>query len=244
MWAVVKKEVRGFFSTLTGYLVIGIFLTLIGLLLWVFPDYSILEYNYASLDQLFTLAPIIFLFLIPAVCMRMFSEEKQLGTIETLFTKPLSEWQIIGGKYFGALFLVIIAIIPTLLYYYTMYQLGSPIGNIDRGEVIGSYIGLFFLAAIFIAISLYASVLSSNQIVSFLTGMFLCFLLYWGFQFLSSLPLFFGGLDHILQMIGIDYHYLSISKGAIDSRDVIYFISAILFFLILTYQYLRDNRNQ
>lgn len=244
MWSILRKEINGFFSTLTGYVVVGVFLTILGLIMWVFPDYSILDYNYASLDQLFTVAPIIFLFLIPAVCMRSFSEEKQSGTIETLFTKPLTEWQIIMGKYLGALFLVFVAILPTIIYYYTIWQLGSPQGNIDRGEVVGSYVGLFFLAGIFIAISLYASVLSSNQIVAFLIGALLCFLVYWGFYFISTLPAFFGGVDSILQKIGIDYHYRSISNGVIDTRDVIYFLSAIFFFLYLTHKYLQENRNQ
>ena len=244
MWAIFRKEVNSFFSTITGYVVVGVFLTLLGLIMWVFPDYSVLEYNYASLDQLFTIAPVIFLFLIPAICMRSFSEEKQTGTIETLFTKPLTEWQIILGKYAGAFFLVFVAIIPTVIYYYTVWQLGSPQGNIDRGEVIGSYIGLFFLAGIFIAISLYASVLSNNQIVAFLIGALLCFIVYWGFQFVSSVPVFFGGADDVLQKIGIEFHYRSISKGAIDSRDVIYFLSAIFIFLLLTHKYLHENRNQ
>ena len=244
MWAVFRKEVSVFFSTITGYVVIGVFLTILGLTMWVFPDYSVLEYNFASLEQLFTIAPVIFLFLIPAVCMRSFSEEKQTGTIETLFTKPLSEWQIILGKYFGALFLVSMAILPTLIYYYTIYQLGAPPGNIDVGEVVGSYVGLFFLAAIFVAISLYASVLSDNQVVAFLFGALMCFIVYWGFQFISTLPVFFGGIDDVLQKIGIDYHYQSISKGAIDSRDVIYFLSAVFIFLVLTYTYLRENRNK
>ncbi|MBK8504883.1 MAG: gliding motility-associated ABC transporter permease subunit GldF [Saprospiraceae bacterium] len=244
MWAIFKKEVNGFFSTLTGYVVVGVFLTLLGLIMWVFPDYSILDYNFASLDQLFTVAPIIFLFLIPAICMRSFSEEKQTGTIETLFTKPLTEWQIILGKYCGALFLLFIAIIPTLIYYYTIWQLGAPQGNIDRGEVLGSYVGLFFLAGIFIAISLYASVLSNNQIVAFLVGALLSFMVYWGFQFMSTIPFFYGGIDDVIQKIGIDYHYRSISNGAIDSRDVLYFLSSIFVFLFLTHQYLRGNRNQ
>ena len=164
--------------------------------------------------------------------------------METLFTKPLSEWQIILGKYFGALVLVFIAIIPTIVYYYTIYQLGAPVGNIDRGEVVGSYIGLSFLAAIFVAISLYASVLSSNQVVAFLIGSLLCFTVYWGFQFISAIPVFFGGIDDILQKVGIEYHYRSISKGAIDTRDVVYFLSAIFIFLLLTHHYLRENRNK
>lgn len=244
MWAIFRKEVSGFFSSLTGYMVIGVFLTLLGLIMWIFPDYSVLEYNYASLDQLFTVAPIIFLFLIPAVCMRSFSEEKQAGTIETLFTKPLTEWQIILGKYAGAVFLVVVAIIPTLIYYYTMWHLGSPQGNIDNGEIIGSYVGLFFLAGIFVAISLYASVLSNTQVVAFLFGALMCFIFYWGFQFVSSVPVFVGGVDDVLQKIGIDYHYRSISKGAVDTRDVVYFVSAIFIFLLFTHSYLRENRNK
>ena len=242
MWAIFRKEISNFFSSLTGYVVIGVFLTLLGLMMWVFPEYSILDYNYATLDQLFEIAPIIFLFLIPAVCMRSFSEEKQMGTLETLFTKPLTEWDVILGKFFGALMLVTLALVPTLIYYYTIWHLGSPVGNIDSGEVIGSYIGLFFLASIFVAISLYASVLSSNQIIAFLVASFICFIVYYGFDFVSGIPAFIGTADDLLQKVGIDYHYRSISRGAIDSRDVIYFISGALLFLALTRNQLVENR--
>lgn len=244
MWAIFKKEVNGFFSTVTGYVVIAVFLTLLGLIMWVFPDYSILEYNYATLDQLFSVAPMIFLFLIPAVCMRSFSEEQQTGTIETLFTKPLTELDIVLGKYFGALFLVFVALLPTVLYYYSIWQLGSPQGNIDSGEVIGSYIGLFFLSAVFVAVSMLASVLSNNQIIAFLIGALLCFVVYWGFHFISNLPGFVGKIDLLVQQLGIDYHYRSISRGAVDSRDVIYFFSVIGLFLFLTFQQLLKNRNK
>ncbi len=244
MLAIFRKEIGSFFSSLTGYVVIGVFLTMLGLIMWVFPDYSVLEYNYATLDQLFDLAPMIFLFLIPAVCMRMFSEEKQIGTIETLFTKPLREWDIILGKFLGAMTLVVMALLPTLIYYFSIWQLGSPQGNIDSGEVIGSYIGLIFLAAIFVAISLFASVLSANQIVAFLVAAFLCFVVFYGFYFASKIPLFVGGVDDILQKSGIDYHYQSISRGAIDTRDVIYFLSGVAFFLFLTHQKLTDNRSK
>lgn len=242
MWAIFRKEISNFFSSLTGYVVIGVFLTLLGLMMWVFPEYSMLDYNYATLDQLFEITPIIFLFLIPAVCMRSFSEEKQIGTLETLFTKPLTEWDVILGKFFGALMLVTLALIPTLIYYYTIWHLGSPVGNIDSGEVIGSYIGLFFLASIFVAISLYASVLSSNQIIAFLVAAFICFIVYYGFDFISGIPSFIGTVDDVLQKIGIDYHYRSISRGAVDSRDVIYFISGVLLFLALTRNQLVENR--
>ncbi len=244
MWSIFQKEVGGFFSTLTGYVVVGVFLTVLGLTMWVFPDYSILNYNYATLGQLFDMAPLIFLFLIPAICMRSFSEERQTGTIETLYTKPLTEWDIVLGKFFGALLVVLIALIPTVLFYYSIWQLGSPQGNIDSGEVIGSYIGLFLLAGIFISISLLASVLSTNQIVSFLISALFCFVVYWGFYFISSAPVFSGSWDHVLQKIGIDYHYRSISQGAIDSRDLIYFISAIFLFLYLTYYALVEKKNQ
>ena len=244
MWSIFRKEIGSFFISLTGYVVIGVFLALLGLTMWVFPDYSILNYNYATLGQLFDIAPMIFLFLIPAVCMRSFSEERQTGTIETLYTKPLTEWDIVLGKFFGALFLVFVALIPTILYYYSIVQLGSPQGNIDSGEVIGSYIGLFLLSAIFVAISILASVLSTNQIIAFLVSAFLCFVFYWGFQFISSAPALVGSWDHILQKIGIDHHYRSISQGAVDSRDLIYFLSVIFLFLYLTYFALIEKKNQ
>ncbi len=244
MWAIFRKEVQVFFNSLTGYVVVGVFLTLLGLIMWVFEDYSILNYNYATLDQLFTVAPMIFLFLIPAVCMRSFSEERQMGTIETLFTKPVGEWDIVLAKFFSALFLVFVALIPTVIYYYSVWQLGSPQGNIDSGEVVGSYIGLFFLSAIFISISLMASVISDNQIVAFLVAALLCFLAYWGFQFVSSMSVFVGRADHVLQKMGIDYHYRSISRGAVDSRDVVYFMSMVVFFLYLTYHQLLQQKNQ
>lgn len=244
MWSIFRKEVSSFFSSLTGYVVIGVFLVLLGLTMWVFPDYSLLNYNYATLGQLFDIAPLIFLFLIPAVCMRSFSEERQTGTIETLYTKPLTSWDLVLGKFFGALFLVFIALLPTLLYYYSVWQLGTPQGNIDSGEVIGSYIGLFLLAGIFISISILASVLSINQIIAFLVSALLCFVIYYGFQFISALPSLEGTWDHILQKIGIDYHYKSISQGAVDSRDLIYFISVIFLFLYLTHFALIEKKNQ
>lgn len=243
MLAIFNKEVRGFFSTPTGYVIVGVFLALLGLIMWVFPDYSVLDYPYATLDQLFRVAPVIFLFLIPATCMRAFSEEKQTGTLETLFTKPLEDWDIILGKYFGAVFLILMTLLPTLLYVYTIWQLGSPQGNIDLGEIAGSYIGLFLLAAIFVAISLFASVLSQNQIIAFLLGAFFCFVIYWGFTFLSNLPLFVGKWDDVIQQIGIDFHYRSISRGAVDSRDVIYFLSVIILFLLLTHDRLVASKS-
>ena len=229
-----QKEINTFFSSLTAYIVIGTFLVIMGLMMWVFPSTSILEYNYATLDQLFSMAPMIFTFLIPAICMRSFAEENQAGTIELLTTRPLKDWQIVLGKYFACLLLVAFSLLPTVLYYYSVYQLGSPKGNLDSGAILGSYLGLLFLGGAFVAIGIFASSLTNNQIVAFILATFLCFFFYWGFFFLSELPVFVGKWDHIVQMLGIDYHYNSISRGVVDSRDVIYFLSVILFFLFLT----------
>jgi len=234
MLSIFSKEINAFFSSLIGYIVIGVFLILTGLMMWVFPDYSLLNYNYATLDQLFDMAPLIFMFLIPAITMRSFAEENQTGTIELLTTRPLSDLSIISGKYLACLVLVFFALLPTVLYYYTVHQLGSPVGNIDGGAVLGSYIGLLFLGATFTAIGVFASAITNNQIVSFILATFLCFFLYWGFFFLSSLPFFVGKVDDIVQMIGIDYHYNSISRGVIDTRDVIYFLSVIGVFIMAT----------
>ena len=202
--------------------------------MWVFTDTSVLEYSFATMQQLFDLAPNIFMFLIPAITMRSFAEEQQTGTIELLVTKPLSDLQIILGKYFACLVLVVFAIIPTVLYYYTVYELGSPKGNLDTGGIIGSYIGLFFLAGSFVAIGIFASSLTNNQIVSFILATFLCFIGYYGFFFFSRFPIFVGRGDDFVQMLGIDYHYDSISRGVVDTRDVIYFISVIGVFIAMT----------
>lgn len=234
MLSILQKEINTFFSSLIGYIVIGVFLVIVGLVLFVFPDTSLLNYRYASLDQLFQIAPNIFTFLIPALTMRSFAEEQQEGTIELLATKPLSDLQIILGKYLANLLLVVFALLPTLLYYLTVYQLGSPVGNIDSGATMGSYFGLVFLAAVFVAIGVFASSLTSNQIVAFVLAAFLCFLAHWGFYYISNLPLFFGKTDDLIQQLGLEYHYASISRGIVDSRDVIYFLSVIGVFVMLT----------
>ncbi|HMQ48820.1 MAG TPA: gliding motility-associated ABC transporter permease subunit GldF [Saprospiraceae bacterium] len=231
MLGIFQKEINTFFSSLIGYIVIGVFLIILGLVMFVFPDTSLLNYNYATLDQLFEIAPLIFIFLIPAICMRSFAEEQQNGTLELLTTKPVSDLQIVLGKYLACLALVVFALLPTLLYYYTVYQLGSPKGNLDAGAIGGSYIGLFFLAACFVSIGLFASSLTNNQIVAFLLATFLCFFIYWGFDFMSRLPVFVGKVDDVVQMIGLDYHYQSISRGVLDTRDVVYFLSLIAFFV-------------
>ncbi|MCB0571275.1 MAG: gliding motility-associated ABC transporter permease subunit GldF [Phaeodactylibacter sp.] len=233
MLSIFLKEVNAFFSSLIGYIVIGAFLAVMGLVMFVFPDSSILNYNFATLEQLFENAPRVFLFLIPAVTMRSLAEEQQAGTIELLATKPVTDLQIILGKYLASLLLIAFALLPTLLYYYTVYQLGSPKGNLDSGAILGSYFGLFLLAASFAAVGLFASSLSANQIVAFILSAFLCFLLYWGFDLFSQLPLFSGPGEAIVQMLGINYHYASISRGLIDTRDLIYFLSVIGLFIML-----------
>ena len=202
--------------------------------MFVFPDTSLLEYNFATLDQLFDIAPMIFLFLIPAITMRSFAEEHQNGTIEILVTKPVSELGIIFGKYLASLLLVVFALFPTLLYYYTVYQLGSPKGNLDSGAIVGSCLGLLFLAGAFAAIGIFASSVSGNQIVAFILATFLCFVFYYGFYFISKLPVFVGKVDDIVQMIGMDYHYGSISRGVVDTRDLVYFLSVTGLFISLT----------
>lgn len=234
MISIFWKEVNAFFSSLIGYIVVGGFLVILGLVMFVFPDTSLLNYNYASLDQLFDLAPMIFMFLIPAITMRSFAEEHQSGTIELLVTRPLRDFEIVLGKYFACMLLVLFAILPTLLYYFTVYQLGAPKGNLDSGAILGSYIGLIFLSAVFVAIGLFASSLTNNQIVGFILGTFLCFIFYWGFLFFSRLPIFVAKGDDIVQMLGIDYHYRIISKGVIDTRNVVYFLTVILIFIWMT----------
>lgn len=231
MKAIFWKELNSFLSSLTAYIIIGAFLVILGLFMWVFRETSILDYNYAGMDQLFTMAPIIFIFLIPAITMRSFAEEIKSGTLEVLMTKPLTESQIITGKFFANICLVCFALLPTIIYYYSVYQLGSPKGNLDTGSIIGSYIGLIALSAVFVAIGLFASALTKNQVAAFVIGSFLCFFFFWGFDFISRLPIFFAKKDLLVQQIGIYHHYESISRGVIDSRDIVYFISLILLVL-------------
>lgn len=242
MLSIFFKEINAFFSSLIGYVVISVFLISIGLFMWVFSETSVLDYNFATLDQLFSIAPLVFLFLIPAVTMRSFAEEKARGTIEFLYTKPLTNFEIIGGKYLANITLVLFALLPTLIYYYSVYQLGSPVGNLDSGAILGSYIGLFFLAASFVAIGMFASTLTNNQIVAFILGAFLCFFFHWAFTYIARMPIFTTSLDLFIQKLGINYHYSSISKGLIDSRDIIYFISLVGVFLYATITIINNRK--
>ena len=233
MLAILKKEINTFFASPIGYLVIGVFLLLNGLFLWVFKgEFNIIDNGLANLSSFFLLAPWILIFLVPAVTMRSFSDEKKQGTLELLVTKPISHFQIVLGKYFGAFILILMALIPTLLYVYTISVLGNPEGNLDLGSTIGSYFGLLFLIAAYTAIGIFASTLSDNQIVAFIIAVFICFFFYFGFEGLSNYNVF----DNIIYMenLGMASHYNSMSRGVIDTRDLIYFISIALAFLIFT----------
>ncbi|MDN3549804.1 gliding motility-associated ABC transporter substrate-binding protein GldG [Mucilaginibacter aquaedulcis] len=231
MLSILKKEITSYLSSLVAYVTIGVFLLVLGLFLWVFPDSSILEYGYAGLESLFSTAPYLFMFLIPAITMRSLAEERKEGTFELLFTRPLTDWQIITGKYLASLLLVLFALLPTLVYYFSVSTLGTPQGNIDTGAVIGSYIGLFLLGAVFTAIGLFASSVTKNQIIAFTIAVFLCFFFYSGFDSLSQL---LSLQDLGLQNLGITEHYQSVSRGVLDTRDLAYFLVVAGSFIWLT----------
>ncbi|MFZ9387621.1 MAG: gliding motility-associated ABC transporter permease subunit GldF [Chitinophagaceae bacterium] len=232
MWPVCKKELRQFFSSLTGYIAIVVFLLVNGVLLFFFQD-NIFDFGYATLDRFFQLAPWILMLLIPAVNMRSFAEEFRTGTYEILQTRPLSHRQIVLGKYLGSLVVALIAILPTLVYIISIQKLSAGEG-LDMGATIGAYIGLIFLAAVFTSICICCSSFTSNAVVAFIAGLLGCALLYYGFNAISKLPALSNGTDYYVEMTGIDFHYRSISRGLIDSRDIIYFLSVIFLFLALT----------
>ncbi|MFT5970850.1 MAG: ABC-2 type transport system permease protein [Flavobacteriales bacterium] len=242
MKALITKEIRAYLSSLTGYLVIMIFLLLNGMFLWMFDgNFNILDAGYSSLDSLFVLAPWVFMFLIPAITMRMFADEHKAGTLELLFTRPLTELQIIAAKYIAALVLVILTLIPTLIYVITVYQLGAPQGNLDTGATMGSYFGLIFLAACYVGLGILSSAITKNQIVAFMIALFLCFICYNGISSLSSFDVL-GGAELFVNNLGIDTHYASISRGVIDSRDVVYFVSFVGLTLLITQTVLRSRK--
>jgi ABC-2 type transport system permease protein len=234
MIAIFRKEVNLFLSSLIGYIAIGIFLLANGLICWVFPDSNIPDGGYATLEPLFQFAPWVFLLLIPAITMRTFAEENENGTMELLATKPVTDNQIIGGKFLAALFLVGFSILPTVVYYFAISALASPPGNVDTGGIIGSYIGLFLLGAGFVSVGMFASSLTGNQIVSFIASLFACFLLFQAFDSVAMLPVFVGRADGILQQLSMGTHYRSISLGLLDTRDILYFLSVVAFFFLLT----------
>tara|TARA_R110002049_G_scaffold106730_1_gene254258 strand:- start:3193 stop:5577 length:2385 start_codon:yes stop_codon:yes gene_type:complete len=240
MLAILKKEINSFFASPIGYLVIAIFLLLNGLFLWLFKgDFNILDYGFADLSSFFLLAPWILIFLIPAVTMRSFSDEKKQGTLELLLTKPISHINIVLGKYFGAFILILIALLPTLLYVYTIYQLGNPVGNLDVGSTMGSYFGLLFLIASYTAIGVFSSTLSDNQIVAFITSVFLCFLFYIGFEGIADFV-----SSGFIEQLGMGFHYKSMSRGVLDTCDILYFLSVSVFFIVLTIGGIKTGRLQ
>jgi len=232
MKALLLREIKSFFGSPIGYLVIVLFLLLNGLFLWVFKgDFNMLNSGFADMGPFFKLSPWILTFLIPAVTMRSFSDEKKQGTLELLFTKPLSMWEIVNGKLFGAFLLIILAVLPTLVYAYVLSYFGSPQGNIDMGSTMGSYFGLLFLIAAYTAIGIFTSTLSENQIVAFILAVFLCFIFYFGFNGLASL---FAENNKLVASFGMDYHFKSMSRGVIDTRDITYFLSVTIIFLSVT----------
>lgn len=234
MFTLFKKEINNFFNSLIGYIVIAVFLIVISLFLWVFPtDYNILRAGYANLDGLFVMGPLVFLFLIPAITMRFFSDEIRSGTIEMLLTKPITDLGIILSKFLAGLVLVLLSLIPTLVFVITVHHFGLPPGNLDMGGIWGSYLGLLFLGAAFVAIGLFASSITENQIVSFIVAVFLCGFIFIGFEMIYTLELF-GKSDLFIRNLGIYAHYTSISRGVIDTRDLIYFLSLTALFIIFT----------
>ena len=242
MYSLFKKELSVFFSSLIGYIVIIVFLVANSLFMWVFPgDSNVLDLGYSSIDTLFIISPWVFLFLVPAVTMRLFSDEKKSGTLELLLTKPLSDLQIILAKYFAGFVLVLFSLLPTLIYFLSIYRLGNPVGNIDTGGTWGSFIGLFFLASIYVAIGIFASSLTENQIIAFIISMLLSFVFYIGFDSLGTLDLF-SKIDSFIFNLGINEHYRSMSRGVIDTRDIIYFLSIISGFLVMTKTVLQSRK--
>lgn len=233
MWQVFTKEINTFLNSLIAYIIIFVFLTGIGLIIWVFPETSVFEYGYADLGVLFTFGPYVFMFLIPAITMRMFAEEKKAGTLEILFTHPLRDWQIILGKYLAGFALVFFSLLPTLVYYYTIYTMGNPPGNIDTAGTVGSYVGLLLLGGVFTSVGILASALTENQVIAFIIAVFLCFFIFSGFGSLASLNTW-GRHSNFIDQLGILHHYNSMSRGLIDSRNLVYFASVTAVMLLTT----------
>ncbi|BDD03508.1 gliding motility-associated ABC transporter permease subunit GldF [Aureibacter tunicatorum] len=233
MLEIFKKEFNSFFNSLIGYMVIGIFLIVMGLIFWVYPETSVLDFGYANMDTLFNFCPFVFIFIIPAITMRLFAEEKKTGTLELLFTKPLKHYQIILGKFLSAVSVIIIALLPTLIYYYSISQLGSPIGNIDSARVIGSYLGLVLLASTFASIGVFTSALTDNQIIAFILSVFINYVLYAGFDSLAGISSL-SDQAYWIQQLGMSAHYDFMSRGLIDTREIMYFFSVVSLFLLFT----------
>lgn len=230
MFAIFRKEISGFFSSLTGYIVIIVFVLFNSLFMWVFPgEYNIFDSGYAGLDTLFFISPLVFLFLVPAVTMRMFAEENRLGTMELIYSRPITGRGIIWGKYLASVTLVLLALLPCLIYYISVYLLGESPGNLDKGGTLGAFIGLFFLASVYASIGIFASSMTDNQVIAFIIAVLICFIMYMGFDSFAYLP-GLKKIDEFVISLGINEHYKSISRGVLDIRDVIYFIAVAVFF--------------
>jgi ABC-2 type transport system permease protein len=230
MFSIVRKEISGFFSSLTGYIVIIVFLLINSLFMWVFPgEWNILDNGYAGLDTLFFLSPWVFMFLVPAVTMRMIAEEKRSGTIELIYSRPITERSLVYGKFFASVCLVLLALLPGIIYYYSVFHLGESPGNIDKGGTMGSFIGLFFLASVYASAGILASSLTDNQVIAFILAVLICFILFMGFDSIAYLP-GLKKLNEVVIRLGINEHYKSISRGVIDIKDVTYFIAIIVLF--------------
>lgn len=234
MYSIIRKEIHSFFSSLVGYIAIVVFVLVCGFFMWMYPNNNMFDYGFATMDKFFSLAPWIMMFLLPALTMRSFSEEYKSGTIEILSTLPLREKDIILGKFFASYVLVIISLLPTLLYVLTISTLSIIPGNIDSGGIFGSYIGLLFLCAAFTAIGILCSSLTDNQVIAFLMAVFANFILYAGFEIVSQLPFLSNGYDYVISQIGMQFHYQSISRGLLDSRDIVYFLSIVAIGLLAT----------
>jgi len=241
MLTILKKEINIFFSSLIAYIVISVFLTATGLFVWILPGVNIFEYGYATLQEMFKIGPWVFMFLIPAITMRFFAEERSTGTLEIITTKPVTDLSIVMGKYCSGLLLVLFSLLPTLLYFYSVYMLADPLGNVDIGGTWGSYLGLLLLGGGYVSIGLFASSITNNQIIAFITGMFICFVLYaltsWIREYTTM-----SSIDPILQSLSIQAHYRSMSRGVIDTRDVVYFLSLITVFLMMTKTVLESRK--
>jgi len=240
MLALISKEIRATLSSLVGIMAIVVFLLISGLFIWVFPN-NVLDQQYADLDLLFSYAPWVFLFLIPALTMRTFAEEKRTGTIELLLTRPISELQIVLAKYISVVLLIVLALVPTLFYYVSIIELGDPPGNVDKGGTWGSYIGLLLLAAGFAAIGTFASSITQNQVVAFIVAVLFCFLTFIGFQLIGSFETF-GALQSTILRLGMQEHYTSLSRGVLDSRDIVYFLGCIALFILFSWAAIRSRR--
>jgi len=240
MLSICKKELNQFFNNLTGYITIILFVLVNGLFLFVLRDSNLFDFGYATLDKFFELSPWVLIFLVPAITMRLFSDEFKTGTFEILQTRPISRWQIVSGKYISILLVMLFVILPTFLYVFTIKSL-STTGTIDGGGILGSYIGLLLLSSVFASIGLCCSSFTSNAVVAFLLSAFTCLIVYFGFNALSKLPVFIGYADYYIEMLGVDFHYRSTSRGLLDSRDIIYFASLNVLFLLITLKNIKKH---